>query len=492
VIALSSNMDNKEGIMAYRKMNKTKSGIVLVLFLLFPIISWAACTGTSNYDCVPCTQGETGDCRQPKDLTLANVQAAVTASAAGNGSEWKDGVYLIAGTTTWSSSLVIDKSGLVFKGAGSSSTTINISTNYGIIIDKTRTRISGMYFKPTYCAIASGNLNLRIDNNRFTGGSCPIMLNPGRLVTGVIDSNTFDGTGVGSYILLRAPDDGKADEWLKPIDFGSDKWLFVEDNTFNVSSNDVEAIENNWGGKFVVRHNTFNEVYGYNMTTIFEMHNVSCPAPISGQSGNGRAYIAHDNRLNFTTPPNDWRRILYWRGGTGLFYNNIIDYSGRGTESGIVYFQLHSYRAASSCDDGSTNTGNCSAPSLGTRMLARCCATDYHPNGAGTYPQGEGYPCLDAPGSGVWGGTREPVYFWNNKKTGDGGATLVDINSAGGVSLDPSIQWAVALNRDYCVSNGASQPTSCGGVALNYIPYTYPHPLRTGNFISAPQSLRIQ
>jgi MYXO-CTERM domain-containing protein len=211
------------------------------------------------------------------------------------------------------------------------------------------------------------------------------------------------------------------------------------------------------------------------MATLFEQHNTSCWGCVEGACpdgiSGGKAQIIHDNVIHYTSS-SGYVRALYWRTGTGLAYNNVFDYSGRGGDSGsqaITYFELANYRAYGECTTGSTSDIAC--PSLGAGRIARCCDPSYS---AGAL-SGEGYPCINGLGVGPVGGTPEPVYFWDNKKTADG-VTLVDLTSAD-VVVDETAQWAIALGRDYCVST-SGQPTSCGGYALSYSPYPYPHPLR--------------
>jgi hypothetical protein len=98
-----------------------KKILFIILLLFIPSLLWGACTTT-----VTCTQGETGTCRQPADLTLAKVQECVDASAAGDGTVYVDGVYLIAGSASWSGYLDISgKHGIVIKGNGATGASKN-------------------------------------------------------------------------------------------------------------------------------------------------------------------------------------------------------------------------------------------------------------------------------------------------------------------------------------------------------------------------------
>jgi hypothetical protein len=401
-----------------------KSGLLLsiLLFLLFTLVffprnSFAACAGTANYDCVMCTEGETGSCRQPKDLTLAKVQATVDASAASDGTVYGDGVYLKAGIQTWTSGLdITNKRGLVLKGAGSSSTILNITGDRAIdFAGADRGRVTGIHFDTVAGShpILGWGLNFRVDHCLFTGAfSIGIFWYDGHHNTGLVDHNNFTFyTNGGTAVYVRDVTGYIAN----PIDFGSADWVFVEDNVFN-NLGSPEMVENQDLGKIVNRYNIYNEISPSNMQTVFEQHN-------TGDGGGGRAQEVYGNRISLNSPPGDFIRLLYWRHGTGLVYNNIVDYSGRGSES-IVYFQLRAYRAGggvnhndfsdgTDCADWSTNTANSPAPSMGIGMLAKCCSTAYT---SGEF-KGEGYPCAGQPGQGFYGATHEQIYFWNNKKT---------------------------------------------------------------------------
>lgn len=197
----------------------------------------------------------------------------------------------------------------------------------------------------------------------------------------------------------------------------------------------------------VVRWNTIKEISPSWMATLFEQHNTNAwgaDIPQSDGGTGGRAQEVYNNRINYNSPPGNFMRMLLWRTGTGLVFNNIVDYSGRGTEP-TVYFELANYRANDTCTSGST-PNNIPSPTLCPTCLTRCCSTSYISGSL----RGEGYPCVGGVGQGVYGGTPEPVYFWDNKKTADG-TTLVNLTSSD-VYVDPTAEWALRLDRDYCVS----------------------------------------
>jgi hypothetical protein len=440
--------------------------LAIFLFLCLDFIlfgtAWCACNTT-----VTCTNGESGVCRQPASLSISDIQDCVTASAASDGTYYRDGIYLPSGSASLTSQLTLNKAGLILKGNGSANTSIQSSVlDDAISIAAQMVRITGIHFissSPTnrYTFGAYGH-DFRIDNCLFTGTISSYNLRGGSY-RGLLDNNTFTMGDQGGILYLT----GNEEFIIEHIDFTnftSKPWIFFEDNIVNYGGdNQPELLENDDGGYIYIRWNTFNETSSENGASIFEQHNRSA-------GYGGRVQIVHDNRINMKF--GGYGRVLYWRAGTGLVYNNKFDYSVAGSLQS-PFLQLRSYRAASSCDDGSTNTSNTHSsvnPYFTGTMVARCCSTSYNYSGF----VGEGYPCVGAPGVGYWGDEnwKEPIYFWNNT-TSPNGSTWNQITS---ISVDSPEDTYIQANRDYCI--GTSQPESCGGVALNYTPYTYPHPLR--------------
>src|SRR3972149_11629305 len=371
--------------------------IIFSMTIVFAVFGWAGssragCTANSNYDCVPCSEGETGVCRQPKDLTLAKVQAAINDSVASNGTVYGDGVYLTAGTQTWASGLDIsNKKGLVIKGAGSSLTNLNISNNAVNFNGADYARIAGIHFNTVAGShpIGGYGTNIRIDHNLFTGAaSILIEFHDSHYSTGVIDNNIFTVNVPATIIYVKGLDSSGRASFEVPIDFGTAEWFFVEGNIFNNLGDFVEMFENQNGGKMVVRWNTINEISPSNMATLFEQHNSSAwgaDIPQNDGGTGGRAQEIYNNRINYASSIGKYIRMLYWRTGTGLAYNNVVDYSARGGES-FTYFELANYRAYSGCTEGST-PNNLPSPTLCATCLARCCATTYTSGSL----RGEGY-----------------------------------------------------------------------------------------------------
>jgi hypothetical protein len=459
------------------------AALLISICICFPAAAADYCADNPEVcSVVSCVNGETGVCRSPVDLTLANVTLTITNSAsAADDTTLVDGVYLMAGTGDWTSAAltVANKRGLTIYGTGSGpgGTQINCDSSKTCLTISGATshlRIKGIYFKDIVgggSILRAGITNLIVTSNRFTHdvqNSANISI--WATSAGVVAGNVFDGA---YYKVIYVSNPFTSVD--TSIDYSVSTWLFFEGNTVNCTTcSDPETTETAEGGKLVVRYNTFTETVSADMGTIFDAHNVT--APIGGNgSVNARGVQFYNNRIAYNSANTGDKRAFYIRGGTGLIYNN--DVSSSNVEIG-TYFNLKNYRAGGGevWESGgcATDANNASAEMSGTR-LARCCSTAYHPNEAGVYPEGEGYPCVGQPGfQGNFGGEHEPIYFWNNRKSTNGGNTWSTLTSTS-VSIAATESWSMAEDRDWCV--GSSRQESCGGHTLNFSAYSCPHPL---------------
>jgi hypothetical protein len=247
-----------------------------------------------------------------------------------------------------------------------------------------------------------------------------------------------------------------AGDWSSPIDYGSSGWVFIENNYFNNQNGSTLQDIMGWmGAKYVIRYNTFEETVNSSapnnpLGAIFDMH-----GELGSGAASGRAAEIYNNKIIIKS--NKWTRLFNIRGGTGLIFNNRVDYSLAGSDSNIVsYVNLWNARAR----PASSNDANAAAcPNLGAPN--RFCATA---------DGGEGYSCVQQIGQGVRGGTQEPMYIWNNTRSGDGN-TWVAFPSP---NVDADVQWAISQNRDYCLY---STSTSCNSITTTYTSYACPNPL---------------
>jgi hypothetical protein len=224
--------------------------------------------------------------------------------------------------------------------------------------------------------ISGGSNCIRIDHCHFEytaptpGTPTTIAVYAG--VTGVIDHNYFDQPStngpLGVY-LMNGSEKGDV-EWHSPDDFGTDKFIFIEDNCWR---NGLYGDANTGGQRFV---------YRYNNMTLEDVNNqqaayVANHGLTSGRGQSSRAYEFYKNTVTAPAPGLN-KSPLPINGGTGIIWGNIetqyryvitLDYT-RKDDSTYPYV------------DPPNGWGNCNGTS-GTVW-----------DGLG------GYPCFDQPGRG--------------------------------------------------------------------------------------------
>jgi hypothetical protein len=222
--------------------------------------------------------------------------------------------------------------------------------------------------------------------------------------------------------------------WASPDDFGTEKFVFVEDSIFNpIGTGPINHIDSVGGARYVLRFNNFIDGF-------LRAHGTD-----SGQEVRGTRIIEIYNN-KFVNNAAVFDGIEELRSGTAVFYDNVSSGTG-GFRNGIL---LKEFR-----DNG-----------IYWEVWGPCDGTTpWDQNLAGQ----SGYACLDQPGRGQGSLTTttsmglspaswpnqavSPVYFWNNRGLHD---------SEGGETSS-----RMQLNRDYFNS---PKP--------GYRPYPYPHPLQ--------------
>lgn len=224
-------------------------------------------------------------------------------------------------------------------------------------------------------AITGGSNSLRIDHCHFvinTGdGTMTIAVYSG--VTGVIDHNYFDSqVGNGPFAVYLQNGVGTGDAaWNAPDDFGTDNFIFVEDNRWR---NGYLGDANTGGQRFVYRYNTgvmeFNDsnpAAGY-----VANHGVT-----NGRNRSTRAFEYYGNTLSAQAPGLN-KSPFPVNGGTGLVWGNTISQYRFATSLNYTRKDNATYGYGST----PTGWGNCNGTS-------------------GTVWDGSGgYPCFDQPGRG--------------------------------------------------------------------------------------------
>jgi hypothetical protein len=336
------------------------------------------------------------------------------------------------------------------------------------------TRIAGFKFKNT---IASGDGAVfvrgrgtgktglgcfRIDNNYFDSvhlpgagltGTITVWSSTG-VMTGLIDNNTLrdssytDGYGISieerwQYGGSGWPYAGQ-NAWTRPFAFGSNDFIFIEDNLIeNVSQYTRHLIEAIQGGKYVARYNDFNTTKDNSgaQTEQVDAHGFCFCQTIGHGTRGGEVYR---NTFRGTKVLNS----VLLRGGTWLVYDN----TWLNPPSGSFIF-LREYRAGS--------------PGMSSQCDNTCPSDPKWANGV---TDGSHHP-LSEQISGS--------YFWNNLYLGINREPTVDTQG-----VQPLY---IKANRDYFVS--ASKPAA---LSL-YEPFPYPHPLRgTSPPPNPPQGLNLR
>ena len=219
----------------------------------------------------------------------------------------------------------------------------------------------------------------------------------------------------------------------------------MENCTFNGVANSVNAIDANYGGRFVFRYNTLNDIY-------VEAHSVQ------GNNRAARSWEIYNNTFNQVSKAM-WVP-MFLRGGTGVVFNNTV--TGTWNTAGIAL----------------DNVRDCE-----TREVSGRCdgSSPWDGNQAGQ----SGYPCRDQIGrstdSFLWTTSTpyppqalDPAYAWNNK-LGTSDVLFFHHNNCAN---------HIQSGRDYY--NNTVKP--------GYAPYTYPHPLVQGGFsstVAPPENLHV-
>ena len=234
-----------------------------------------------------------------------DVQAAIDAASDG------DTVVVPAGESTWDSGVSIsDSKNIMLQGAGIDLTIITRDSPGTVVgLAQTSSRITGFTFNRG--GVSTSGAGWRVDHCEIISdeGMVGVMVRgtiQGVHPDGLVDHCTFQNARVvvmGSAAMLH---EGPQQHylWVQELDMGTDRAVYVEDCTFTytVFGNCMDA---NYGGKYVFRYNTINDVY-------IEAHSVQ---------GENRATIKweiYNNTIN-QVDRSMWTPFFI-RGGTGVVF----------------------------------------------------------------------------------------------------------------------------------------------------------------------------
>jgi hypothetical protein len=337
-----------------------------------------------------------------KSVSLADVSSAIASAHDG------DTVVVPAGSASWTSTLTITK-GITLQGASKNETVIlddiprnqsreqpakegqlkrpgrgSILANAGpmpprggpggssggailriALTPRQSFRLTGFTFRCGSVAIAnhSGAVNIkgtcpsiRLDHCHFDQLYGSNVFVDGWLY-GVIDHCTFDIRARGGGPIVRVFHSRWGNQpsgwgsWADPPYFGSEKFIFIEDNVINNRATAPErgGIDAGHGGRFVARYNTFNNC------NIF--YHGSDTGVTQAYYRGTRAVEIYSNRFNATTqavsPGQD-------RGGPLIWHDNTYTGPYHGGMALAVY-RLNEYEAHGFLGADGTSPWDCNA-----------------------------------------------------------------------------------------------------------------------------------
>ena len=507
--------------------------------------------------------------------SLVDVTTAIASAVDG------DTVIIPAGTASWMAGLVITK-GITLKGQTTTDPVAKTANDQTIILDdvvrgpggtpiiwvqgdagKTY-RVSGITFQRGSVTdvnfnggiLLRGNLSgssnshaVRVDHCHFDDLYQNVYVEAADAIYGVIDHNLFDfhssnNSNESVFVAMQnwgGPNQYGDGSWTEPAYFGSEKFVFIEDNCINNTSGNefAGAIDDRQGGRWVLRYNhLYDVVPGSHGTEIGryrggrcrEVYNNDYHWTIARNAGGMRSggYITHDNTHDGVQPQSGpdvgQYRVFFpvpvWGGSTG---DNPWDYNV--TEADGTHIDGHSpylfdsgtagagsnqttivdttktwtinqwagYTAKRISDNGMmiilSNTSNTltgyyhTGYGGGTTWVAGdqyqihrvLISQDQACRGAGDLITGD-TPINSTTGTASWSHQAlEPAYMWNDVYNPGNVPVTMHTNSLTGVST------ILTEGRDYF--NNTPMP--------GYTPYTYPHPLVSGEGPEAPQGLHI-
>ena len=496
--------------------------LAMVLLLLACWVSAADASCSGSGVTWSCTAGTTA---AQVSSTLGSASDGATLTFASGSYSWTSDInfFMTKGATLLcasSGACTVTGSGTLGMNGTCSGTSTKLYRISGFVFSGGGTRVWFNAYSSPPCTLTG----IRIDHNTFSGqvaDSRIVMFGDNSnnaYFYGVIDNNTL--TNSSSVILAEffSSNGATAPAGTR----GTANNMFFENNTMTITT------QTNAGAGCIDSTGSPGIVWRFNTTT-------NCLLTAHGTTHGGGVVNYEVYKNTFTVNSNaasgfhDCYRCFHHQGsGETIFFDNVFTaFSGKsGNAIEMTHYrsgppgQLGYNSALGQCDGTASRDGNRSP--------------------VATY---RGYPCWRQPGRDV-NGSLQPLYIWKNRWSDSGAKIDMEFQDVG--SPNYFFQHFVE-NRDYynAVSatsqtspaspfNGttgmgfgtlANRPTTCvtnllepgGGVGyfasdqgpagvlyrcsatntwnVHYIPYTYPHPLRTGapsSPPSAPSNLIVQ
>jgi hypothetical protein len=399
---------------------------LILLLLLIPSLSFAACPGTPA-DCYT----SCGDkCLTVIDASQPAVQAAVNAVTSED--EWWTVVVPEHSGIEWTSGITVANKKIKLAGGGndtSKRTVITSAVGTGTVMTFNITtypiELSAFTFNGTAGLIA--NLNkYQSGNTTKTNGfrihHCDFNISARIAITGylygLVDNCSLNGFYTQVLVSETYPGEtgdtiynwaGKT-SWARGVDFntiGADA-VYIENCTYTHGSAAISYFSDSRQGSRIVER--YNDV----TNATHSMHGI---AQAGGMSRGSFLNIYYNNATTFTV---GWEHnLIKMLGGTGLGYNNTAVLSGVASATPRIFLYYYRDNPGGLVDGSSVWKSECTA------------ATEYV-DGLIDGPT-SGYPCGD--GLGLKGDVdadgqdHAPYYFWSNLCSGAKCSAVLDTPS---------------------------------------------------------------
>jgi hypothetical protein len=276
---------------------------------------------------------------------------------------------------------------------------------------------------------------LKIHDNAFNDASVRAVVLAG-MEFGVFYNNTFNNNYI-SVSVIGAGDGG----WNYPHALGSANYPYFEDNTFG-NGRGAFVFETGQGGRIAFRRNVING-YSCSGCEVFDIH---------GNQGDRGTVVSEVYHNTVGVGSSGTYRWMHHRGGQAVIMNNAIS-----RNIAFHFTEYQSWGGNGICDP--------------YPALDQIINSFYFNNTVGGSNQNPSY--TQGGGSGSCGGGGEDAYIVLNREYW--------LPTAGLASARPST--CVASGNTYYGATDTDviyKCTSTNTWTPYYVPYTYPHPLRSG------------